>query len=137
VFLGGARAISQWHIGETTLSLGNAVIYAGDQTVGPGFSEHYVSLQLGGEVRHPLGTRIGNLEPDLGIYATYYYYPAPLQFTRFLEPALKVSNQVELGFSVGSATPFQFLWTSNPRIGAGVVFGSGLTVWHINFGFPF
>ncbi|MFL5256149.1 MAG: hypothetical protein ACJ8AI_25290, partial [Rhodopila sp.] len=46
VFLGGARAITQWHVGETTFSLGNAVIYAGDQTIGSGFSEHYVSLQV-------------------------------------------------------------------------------------------
>jgi hypothetical protein len=137
VFLGGARAITQWHVGETTFSLGNAVIYAGDQTIGSGFSEHYVSLQVGGEVRHPLGFRVANLEPDLGVYATYYYYPAPLHFSRFLRPALKVENQIELGFSVGSASPFQFQWLSNPRIGAGVVFGGGLSVWHINFGFPF
>jgi hypothetical protein len=137
IFLGGARAVSEWHVGETTLSLGNAVVYAGDQTIGSGFSEHYVSLQIGGEVRHPLGFSIGSVAPDLGVYTNYYYYPAPLQFSRFLEPPLKVSNQVELGFSIGSASPFQLLWLSNPRIGAGVVFGGGLTVWHINFGFPF
>jgi len=137
IYLGGGRAISQWTVGATTLSLGNAVIFAGDQAIGSGFSEHYVSMQVGGEVRHPLGFRVGDLEPDLGIYATYYYYPAPLHFTRFLQPGLKVANQGEVGLSVGSATPFEFLRLSNPRIGAGVVFGGGLTVWHINFGFPF
>ena len=48
VFLAGARAVSQWHVGATTISLGNAIIYAGDSPIGSGFSEHYVSLQLGG-----------------------------------------------------------------------------------------
>ena len=50
IYIAGARALTQWHMGDYTLSLGNALIYAGDSTIGPGFSEHYVSLQLGGEV---------------------------------------------------------------------------------------
>jgi hypothetical protein len=60
-----------------------------------------------------------------------------LTFSRFLEPPLRISNQTEVGFSVGSAEPLKILWLSNPRIGAGIVFGGGLTVYHINFGFPF
>ena len=36
-----------------------------------------------------------------------------------------------------SAAPYEFLWFSNARIGAGYVFGDGLQVWRINFGFPF
>jgi hypothetical protein len=121
----------------TTISLGNAVIFAGDSPIGSGFSEHYVSLQLGVEVRHPLGFRVGTLAPDLGLYTIYYNYPVPLVFNRFLEPDLKIANQGEIGFSIGSATQFQLLGLSNPRIGAGVIFGGGLTVLRINFGFPF
>jgi hypothetical protein len=137
VFLAGARAVSQWHAGATTISLGNAVIYAGDTPIGSGFSEHYVSLQLGVELRHPLGFKVGTLAPDLGVYSIYYYYPVPLVFSRFLEPELKIANQGEIGFSIGSATQFQLLGLSNPRIGAGFIFGGGLTVLHINFGFQF
>lgn len=137
VYLTGARALTQWHAGDYILSLGNAVIYAGDNTVGPGKGEHYVSLQLGGEVRRPLGLQVGGIAPDVGIYLADYYYPTPLQFSRFLHPVLNISNQAEIGFSVGSATPFQLLWLSNPRIGVGFVFGGGLDVWHINFGFQF
>ncbi|HEY1874582.1 MAG TPA: hypothetical protein VGG67_09300 [Steroidobacteraceae bacterium] len=137
VFLAGARAVSQWHAGATTISLGNAVIYAGDTPIGSGFSEHYVSLQLGVELRHPLGFKVGTLAPDLGVYSIYYYYPVPLVFSRFLEPELKITNQGEIGFSIGSATQFQLLGLSNPRIGAGFIFGGGLTVLHINFGFQF
>ena len=59
-------------------------------------------------------------------------WPTPLEFSRFLKPLLQISNQAEIGFSVGSATPFQVLWLSNPRIGVGFVFGGALGVWHIN-----
>jgi hypothetical protein len=137
MFSGGARAVSQWHVGTTTISFGNAIIYAGDSPIGSGFSEHYVSLQLGVEARHPLGFKIGTLTPDLGVYTIYYYYPVPLVFSGFLEPELKIANQGEIGFSIGSATQFQLLGLSNPRIGAGFIFGGGLTVLRINFGFQF
>jgi hypothetical protein len=137
VYLMGVRSVAEWHAGQYTLSLGNAAIYAGDNTIGPGFGEHYVSLQAGGEVRRPLGFSIGDFSPDLGVYLAGYYYPTPLRFSRFLHDPLRVSYQTEIGFSVGSAEPFRLLWLSNPRIGAGVVFGSGLTVYHVNFGFPF
>jgi hypothetical protein len=137
IYLTGARAIAQWNARGFTLSLGNAVIVAGDHPIGAGFSEQYVSLQVAGEVRHNLGFRIGAFDPDVGLYVAEYYYPSPLSFTRFLQSPLRIVNQNELGFSVGSAEPFRLLWLSNPRIGAGVVFGGGLTVYHVNFGFPF
>jgi hypothetical protein len=137
IYMAGVRAISQWHLGATMLSLGNAAIYAGDRAIGSGFSEHYVSLQLGAEVRHPLGFRMGSLEPDLGLYAIEYFYPVPLVFSRFLQPDLRIANQGEIGFSVGSAMPFELLGLSNPRLGVGFVFGGGLNVWHVNFGFQF
>jgi hypothetical protein len=137
IFLAGARAVSQWHLGATTISLGNAAIYAGDTPIGSGFSEHYVSLQLGVELRHPLGFTMGSIAPDLGVYSVYYYYPVPLVFSRFLQPELQIANQGEIGFSIGSATEFRLFGLSNPRIGAGFIFGGGLTVLHINFGFQF
>jgi hypothetical protein len=137
IYLTGVRALTQWHDGETTFSLGNAVIFAGDNTIGPGFNEHYVSLQIGGEVRHPLGFTVGRTVPDIGLYVVGYYYPSPLQFQRFLKPPLEVSDQFEIGFNIGSAKPFELLGWSNPRIGIGYVFGGGLDVWHVNFGFQF
>jgi len=71
------------------------------------------------------------------VYTIYYYYPVPLVFSRFLQPDLKIANQGEIGFSVGSATELRFVGLSNPRIGVGFIFGGGLTVLHINFGFQF
>lgn len=137
IYLAGARSVAQWRAGAYTFSLGNGLIVAGDKTIGRGFEEHYVALQIGAEVRHPLGFALGKLVPDIGVYAADYYYPQPLQFSRFLRSPLKVSNQTEIGLSLGSAAPFHLLFLSNPRIGAGLVFGDGLQVWHVNFGFPF
>ncbi len=137
VYLAGARAATQWRSGAYTYTIGNGVVFAGDKTLGSGFSEHYVALQIGGEVRRPLGFKIGEWAPDLGLYAGTYYYPEPLVFSRFLRSPLRVANQGEIAFSIGSATPSHILWSSNPRIGVGYVFGGGLNVWHANFGFPF
>jgi hypothetical protein len=137
IYMAGARAVSRWAVQATTLFLGEAVIYAGDSPMGSGFSEHYVSLQLGAEVRHPLGFTAGTVTPDLGVYAIYYHYPSPLVFNRFLESDLQIRNQGELGFSVGSASEFRWLGLSNPRIGVGFIYGGGLNVWRVSFGFPF
>ena len=73
VYLTGVRSVAQWDAGGYTFSLGNGVIFAGDASVGPGFGEHYLTLQIAGEVRRPLGLRIGGFAPDLGVYAAEYY----------------------------------------------------------------
>lgn len=137
IYLGGVRSVAQWQAGGYTISLGNGIVYAGDNAIGPGFGEHYVSLQAAVEVRHSLGFQIGSWTPDLGVYLAEYYYPAPLTFSRFLQSPLKVNNQNEIGFSVGTVEPMKILWLSKPRLGAGIVFGGGLNVYHVTFGFPF
>lgn len=137
VYLTGVRSVAQWQAGAYTLSLGNGIVFAGDNTIGSGFNEHYVALQLAGEVRRPLDFKIGQWTPDLGLYAAEYYYPASLRFSRYLKTPLDISNQNEVGFSIGAAEPLKIFGLSNPRIGAGFVFGGGLNVYRINFGFPF
>jgi len=61
----------------------------------------------------------------------------PLVFTRFLQDPLKISNQGEIGFSLGSASRLDLPVVGNPRIGVGYVFGGGLSVLRASFGFPF
>ena len=137
IYSGGVRSVAQWRMADYTLSVGNAIVAAGDSTMGPGFSESYVALETGVELRRPLGFTVGKVAPDLGVYAAGYYYPNALDFTRFLQPPLHVHAQGEVGLTVGSARPLEVLWLTNPRIGAGYVFGGGLQVWHIVFDFPF
>lgn len=137
IYMAGVRTLTQWHVDATTVSLGNAAIYAGDSAIGSAYSEHYITLQSGVELRHALGFRTGTLEPDVGLYSIYYYYPLALVFSRFLEPELKITQQVEIGFSIGSETEFRLMGMANPRVGVGYIFGGGLNVLHVNFGFQF
>ena len=46
-------------------------------------------------------------------------------------------TQRDLFHGLVHAAQFRLLGLSNPRIGAGLIFGGGLTVLRINFGFPF
>ena len=133
----GARAVTQWHSGPYTYLLGGGVVLAGNKVIGPGFEEHYLALQVGAEMRRALGFKVGDWTPDLGLYTGTYYYPEPLVFSRFLRSTLRVTNQGEVGVSTGSATPFHVMGLANPRIGVGYVFGGGLNVYHVTFGFPF
>ncbi len=135
IYAVGARSVAQWHAGAYTLSLGNALLYAGDEA--SNFRESYVSLQAGFEIRRSLGFVIHGIEPDLGAFVSEYYYPKPLRFSRFLRDPLKISEQTEIGVTVGSAKPFDTVLLGNARIGVGYVFGGGLQVWHVAFGFPF
>jgi hypothetical protein len=133
----GVRGTNQHSFGAYTLTLGAAVLYAGDSTIGGGFNESYTALEAGAELRRPLGFTIGPVKPDVGIYVATYYYPNALEFSRFLEPPLLVRNQGEVGFTIGSAKPLDLPVLANARVGAGYVFGDGLRVWHVVFGFPF
>jgi hypothetical protein len=137
IYSGGVRSVTQWPLGSYTLSVGEGVVAAGDQTVGGGFGESYVALETGLELRRPLGFRIRGITPDLGVYAVAYYYAKPLQFTRFLAPPLQVRAQGEVGLTLGTVEPIEGLrWLGSTRIGVGYVFGDGLQVWHVVFGFP-
>lgn len=133
----GVRGTNQHSLGAYTLTLGAAVLYAGDSTIGGGFSESYSAIEAGAELRRPLGFTIGPVAPDVGVYAATYYYPNALDFSRFLQPPLHVHNQGEVGLTVGSAKPLDLPLLANARIGVGYVFGDGLQVWHVVFGFPF
>jgi hypothetical protein len=135
IYTVGIRSVVQWQVGQYTLSLGNAILYAGDRS--SNFSESYSALEGGLEVRRPLGFTLRGIEPDIGVYVADYYYPKPLRFSRFLRDPLKVSDQGEVGFSIGSARPLRVALLGSARMGIGYVFGGGLSVWHVNFGFPF
>jgi hypothetical protein len=135
IYTVGIRSVVQWQVGQYTLSLGNAILYAGDRA--SNFSESYFAIEGGFELRRPLGFTFHGVEPDIGVYVADYYYPKPLLFSRFLRDPLKVSDQGEVGFSIGSARPLRMALLESARIGIGYVFGGGLSVWHVNFGFPF
>ena len=140
VYSGGLKNVLTIPWQKYVLSFGNSVTYAGNSTFDGDVSENYFAIRSGFDVRRELGFRLpyfpGNIEPDLGIFVIHHFYPKPLVFKRFLSPPLRVENQIEIGFSVGSSTAFEIFGIQKPRIGASYIAGDGLSVFRINFGFP-
>ncbi len=135
---------------QYTFALGNGLTFAGNSDVSADiFTENYWSVETGVELRRSLGfdladlgignsdAGIGKLAPELGGYFIHYYFPNPLTFTRYLNTPLEVDNQFEFGATLGSATDWELLTIRNPKIGASYIFGDGLEVFRVNFGFPF
>jgi hypothetical protein len=137
IFSTGIKSAYTVRRGVYAFTIGNGLLFAGDASFGRADLEDYWAIENGIEIRRPLGLEFRGVEPDLGVYAIYYYYPKPLVFTRFLEDPLKISNQGEIGFSLGSASRLDLPVVGNPRIGVGYVFGGGLSVLRVSFGFPF
>lgn len=132
----GGRSLVEWPAGDYTLMLGNGLIYAGNAVFGDSV-EDYVAVETGLGVRRATGFEMWGVEPEVGVYGIHYYYPKALVFQRFRQSPLTVENQFEFAMTVGSATPFEIGPISDPRIGVGYIFGDGLEVLRISFGFPF
>ena len=147
VYSTGLRSVVEFPVGSFTLALGNGAIFAGNREIGADDEENYWAIETGAQLRHPLGftladlgvgdPNMANASPEAGVYFIHYYFPEPLLFSRFLNDPLEVRNQFEIGATLGSATDWDLFSIPNPQIGASYIFGDDLTVFRINFGFPF
>ncbi len=155
IYSAGVTSLYEIPMGLYTFALGNGVTFAGNSEVGTDvLAENYWAIETGVQIRRSLGfdlakaglsnTGVADLEPELGAYFIHYYFPNPLTFLSVEESSaglrntsLEVNNQFEFGVSLGSATEWELLTIRNPEIGASYIFGDGLKVFRVNFGFPF
>jgi hypothetical protein len=137
LYAGGISNLFEVQVQDFLLSFGTKLAAAGDADIGRSGSDGYGSLQNGLEVRHPLGVRIKDLVPDVGVSFIHYYFFPSAKFSLPGQRPLEVSNQFEFGVSVGFAAPSRLWIFENPRIGVSYRFGDGLTGVRVNFGFPF
>lgn len=148
IYSAGVSSLYEIPFGLYTFALGNGVTFAGNTELGSdAFSENYWAIETGLELRRSLGFRLGQaglshtgiagLEPELGGYFIHYFFPDPLKFGSIDGNTLEVMNQFEFGVTLGSATDWELLSIRNPKIGASYIFGDDLTVFRVNFGFPF
>jgi hypothetical protein len=139
LYAAGISNLFEFKMQDFWLSIGNRLAAAGDTTVGQsqGTSTNYGTLQNGLEVRHPLGFDVKGFLPDVGVSFIYYYFFPSAKFSLPGESPLEVSNQLEFGINIGSATPAKLWIFNNPRIGVSYRFGDGLTGVRAQFGFPF
>ena len=143
----GLRSLVDVPAGDYAFAFGNGVIFAGNDEIGGGGTENYWAIETGVQARRSLGFSLadlgigdpnyGGVRPEAGLYFIHYYFPKALQFSRFRHDPLEVSNQFEFGLTLGSATPWELFWISDPKIGVSYIFGDDLDVLRINFGFPF
>jgi hypothetical protein len=136
IYTVGVRSVVEQPLGDYTLMVGNGLIYAGNKVSG-GASEDYSVIETGLGIRRATGFEMWGIEPELGLYGIYYYYPKPLEFLRYRQSPLRVRNQFEIAMSLGAAEPFEIGPFVDPRIGLSYIVGDDLEVVRINFGFPF
>jgi hypothetical protein len=136
VYAIGVRSLVSYGWKRFQFTLGNALLYAGNATFSGDEEESYGTLETGIEVRHPLGFAIKGYAPDIGgFFAHYHFFPAA-EFTRLRQGPLKLHNQYEFGFSLGSEPSWKLWIIRAPRVGVSYRFG-GLDAVRVNFGFPF
>jgi hypothetical protein len=137
LYVAGIGNLFELPVQDFLLSFGTKLAGAGAVRIGQSGSEGFGTLQNGLEVRHPMGFQVKGLVPDVGVSVVHYYFFPSAKFSLPGQRPLTVSNQVEFGFSVGSAKPATLWIFENPRIGVSYRFGDGLTGIRVNFGFPF
>jgi hypothetical protein len=137
LYAAGISNLFEVPVQDFLLSFGTKLAGAGDTLIGQSGSEGYGTLQNGLEVRHPIGFRVEDLVPDVGVSFVHYYFFPSAKFSLPGQNPLAVSNQFEFDVSVGFVKPAKLWFLENPRIGVSYRFGDGLTGFRVNFGFPF
>jgi len=137
LYAAGISNLFEVPVQDFLLSFGTKLAGAGDALIGQSGSEGYGTFQNGLEVRHPLGVRVKDLVPDVGVSFIHYYFFPSAKFSLPGRGPLEVSNQFEFGGSIGSTKPTTLWIFENPRLGVSYRFGDGLTGVRVHFGFPF
>jgi hypothetical protein len=99
LYAAGISHLFEVPVQDFLLSVGTKLAGVGDGSQG------YGTLQNGLEVRHPLGFRVKDLVPDVGVSFVHYYFFPSAQFSLPDQRPLDVSHQFEFGVSVGAAKP--------------------------------
>jgi len=92
--------------------------------------EHLGAITLGADARHPLWFRIGEYQPDAGIYASGSYAFEPLDLTTTSGRETTLTWQFEVGAIVGFQSRPKVWIFRVPTIGVGYRFGdlSGIRI---------
>jgi hypothetical protein len=137
LYAAGISNLFEVTVRDFLLSFGTKLSGAGAVPIGQSGSQGYGTLQNGLEVRHPIGFRVKDLVPDVGVSFVHSYFFPSAKFSLPGRRPLEVSNQFEFGVSFGAAQPATLWILKIPRIGVSYGFGDGLTGVRANFGFPF
>jgi hypothetical protein len=130
-----SRVAFDWR--SVSFLVGNRFLYSTFTTSGAGSGDDFVGLESGVDARHSLGFSIAGHRVDAGLFFVDYLYVVSPDLVHFIGESLSVEHQLELGFTLGTMTPWKVLWLELPRVGAAYRFGSGTSLVRIILGGPF
>lgn len=114
--------------------LGSQVRYDAAWTSRNGLLGDWGEMTGSVELRRNFGAPNGGPRFQPGIYAQGIWFWDPVELDIPGVTPTFIDNQLELGVSLGSSTPYNIWGLSLPRIFVGVRFGNGLTAVSIRFG---
>lgn len=132
----GMRTLATWDLRPASLSFGTELKYLSTFTSDLGIDDDFGEIELGVEVRRPMGFTIAGNGADLGLYYIRRNFIDAV-FESESDQPLDIEATNELGFSFGTDPRTTVWFIKLPRIGLGYRWGSGVRGVRLNFGFPF
>jgi hypothetical protein len=135
----GLRSRTLWRRERTEFTLGGEIKHAGYRT-NDNFTSSLSRVGLGGDLVVPMNKTLKGHPLNLGMQMIYYRY-----FNDFdsLAPELtgvrnqELTDELQLGFTVGTYKPFKVMGLPLERLGLGFTFGEDLRGVKLLTSFPF
>lgn len=137
IYSGGLYAILDVEHERALFRVGMGAEYDGATLTGGGPSNGFTTLQAGLDVRFPIDRAAGKRPVDWSVFVIRRHFPSALTFDQLSGERIELSNQNELGFTLGTARPFKLWLLKIDRIGVGYRFGDRLSSVRILFNVPF
>lgn len=136
LYSGGLKSLHTRGWDKLNLELGNSLTFAG-YNPDSGESESLSAFITGLSFRYPLGLCAFGRRMNVGAEFTWYAYFNDLTFSQPFDDTKSVSQEFELGATLGVYEPFRILGGSFDRIGLAFRLGDGLTGVRLVTYFPF
>ena len=135
VFSGGLRTFARFRSGRFDLDLGNGLLYAGVDPDG-GTADDFAAFDTAVQARHGMGVDLWNRELEWGLYASIEIYLDQPDFPLPADGAWSISDQYEVGATLGPKEPWKIWKIKLPKLGIGYRFGSDTSAIRFVIGTP-
>jgi len=133
----GVRSLAMFRGRGNTVRLGNRLVYTGYSNRDMEFVDDFAFFETGVDLRRGMGTKLGGLELDGGLFAMNYIYFISPHIVRMNPEAIEMRTEWELGMTFGTVEPWKIFGVRMPRIGLSYRFGTGVDALRFIIGNPF
>lgn len=134
---GGVRNLVSVPVDDFIVSFGAGLVLAEEIDSGYDHLSTLSLIELGAEVRHPIGIYMQGRELDMGLYVTVTHFLSEFEFFDPDGDSNKVRDLFEVGLTFGVDQPIDIWFLNLDRVGIDVRFGDGFDGIGLNMGFPF